>query len=424
MLNVVNFGGGAYVLYAEVLPTGEIEVDPEPYSDTFDRPARLLPIEARALLAAIELLGVHLSEHLVTVREKLERALGDIAKEGLLVSNARTDDAIARQVGEAIEARRLIELEYYAENEDRVLDPRRGAVRADQRARGLVRARLRPGEGRRCATSGSTGSSASTCSTRPTSRAPTSTRSPTSRAGRAPARSRARASRTSGSRPSTRAGSREERTVLAELDDGAMIVEWAFKGERYLVKEILKEAGDAAVLEPRRRARGRARRRRAASGTLLAVSRRDQIVMSDDEADAFLRDGRTVTCATIGRDGWPHLMPLWYVIRDRRAVGVDVRQVAEGRQPAARPALHAAGRGRHGVRAAARRDARLRGGRARASSTWSRRSAPRSPRATAAPTWTPELEAAMRAQAAKRVGLQFVERRRVTWDHRKLGGTY
>jgi hypothetical protein len=24
----------------------------------------------------------------------------------------------------------------------------------------------------------------------------------------------------------------------------------------------------------------------------------------------------------------------------------------------------------------------------------------------------------------KRVGLQFVERRRVTWDHRKLGGVY
>ena len=42
----------------------------------------------------------------------------------------------------------------------------------------------------------------------------------------------------------------EERTVLAELDDGAVIVEWAFKGDRYLVKEILKEAGDAAVLEP------------------------------------------------------------------------------------------------------------------------------------------------------------------------------
>ena len=151
VLNVVNFGGGAYVLYAEVLPNGEIEVDPEPYSDTFDRPARLLPIEARALLAAIELLGVHLSEHLLTARDKLEHALGDIAKEGLLVSNARTDDAIARQVGEAIEARRLIELEYYAENEDafstRVAEP----YALINSREGWYVPRLRPGEGRRCA---------------------------------------------------------------------------------------------------------------------------------------------------------------------------------------------------------------------------------------------------------------------------------
>ena len=28
------------------------------------------------------------------------------------------------------------------------------------------------------------------------------------------------------------------------------------------------------------------------------------------------------------------------------------------------------------------------------------------------------------AQAPKRVGLQFVERRASTWDHRKLGGVY
>jgi hypothetical protein len=30
----------------------------------------------------------------------------------------------------------------------------------------------------------------------------------------------------------------------------------------------------------------------------------------------------------------------------------------------------------------------------------------------------------VRAQALKRVGLEFVELRRATWDHRKLGGTY
>ena len=43
---------------------------------------------------------------------------------------------------------------------------------------------------------------------------------------------------------------REERTVLAELPDGAVVVEWAYQGTDYLVREVLKEAGDAAVLEP------------------------------------------------------------------------------------------------------------------------------------------------------------------------------
>ena len=46
------------------------------------------------------------------------------------------------------------------------------------------------------------------------------------------------------------------------------------------------------------------------------MSRRDQIVMDDAEAASFLEESRTVTCATIARDGRPHLMPLWYVLRD------------------------------------------------------------------------------------------------------------
>src|SRR5260370_9268903 len=38
--------------------------------------------------------------------------------------------------------------------------------------------------------------------------------------------------------------------------------------------------------------------------------------MSDTEVAAFLAGERTVTCATAGPRGWPHLMPLWYVLRD------------------------------------------------------------------------------------------------------------
>ncbi len=60
VLNVVNFGAGTYVLYAEITDEGTIEVDPEPYGDSFDRPARLLPVEAKALVAAIDLIGEHI----------------------------------------------------------------------------------------------------------------------------------------------------------------------------------------------------------------------------------------------------------------------------------------------------------------------------------------------------------------------------
>ncbi len=46
------------------------------------------------------------------------------------------------------------------------------------------------------------------------------------------------------------------------------------------------------------------------------MNRRSAIAMSDAEILEFLEGQRTLICATLGRDGWPHLMPLWYVVRD------------------------------------------------------------------------------------------------------------
>ena len=45
-------------------------------------------------------------------------------------------------------------------------------------------------------------------------------------------------------------------------------------------------------------------------------NRRAAIAMSENEVLAFLAEERVLVCATIGADGWPHLMPLWYVLRD------------------------------------------------------------------------------------------------------------
>jgi PPOX class probable F420-dependent enzyme len=46
------------------------------------------------------------------------------------------------------------------------------------------------------------------------------------------------------------------------------------------------------------------------------MNRRAAIAMSEAEAAAFLEAERVITVATTGRDGWPHLMPLWYVLRE------------------------------------------------------------------------------------------------------------
>ena len=208
VLNVVNFGGGSYVLYAEINEeAGEIEVDPEPYSDNFDRPARLLPVEAKALVAAIDLIGEHIPEgSLTSARKKIVAALGeDPMEQGLQVAPPAGDDSdVARTISKAITGRRLIELEYTRRTRTRSR-PQGRALRPDQRPRGLVRRLLRPRTRRRAAFPPRPHQERDVSDER-SSRGRRSTRQPRSTAGCAPARSRLRAARASGSPPSAPAG--------------------------------------------------------------------------------------------------------------------------------------------------------------------------------------------------------------------------
>jgi PPOX class probable F420-dependent enzyme len=47
------------------------------------------------------------------------------------------------------------------------------------------------------------------------------------------------------------------------------------------------------------------------------MSRRNQIVMTPEEVDVFLREQRTMSVATVGADGRPHVVAMWYGFIDR-----------------------------------------------------------------------------------------------------------
>jgi len=275
VLNVVNFGAGSYVLYAEIHDDGMIEVDPEAYGDSFARPARLLPVEAKALIAAIDLIGEHIPEgSLASVREKVVRALGeDPVREGLQVASPGGDDSgIARTVSKAIRDRRLLAIEYYKENEDRfshreiepyaLMNGREGwyVVSYDPSREGVRHFRLDRIK------------SAEALEARFEPRPdvdPASDIDGWPRTGEVPASRRARVWIS----PERARWAREERNVVAELEDGAVIVELSFAGVDWLVREVLKEAGDAAVLEPAdARAAVRAAAERIASGRRAAAA--------------------------------------------------------------------------------------------------------------------------------------------------------
>ncbi len=159
--------------------------------------------------------------------------------------------------------------------------------------------------------------------------------------------------------------------------------------------------------------------------------------MDGEEAAAFLTEERTVVCATLGPGGWPHLMPLWYVLRERSggrpgpqlwswtyAASQKVRNLE--RDPRATLEVEA-GELYHELRGvmlecevAIHRDLEI--VKALGHEIFARYASPRGgPPVAELPA---EVGEVVNRQATKRVALQFIELGRVTWDHRKLGGVY
>ena len=156
------------------------------------------------------------------------------------------------------------------------------------------------------------------------------------------------------------------------------------------------------------------------------MSRRTEIAMSAEELRTFLDQELTLTCATIGPNGRPHLMPLWFIrqgdVLASWTYGASQKVKNLERLPQATVQVEA-GKKYADLRGAMLdcdveivrdREAILDTGVALAH------------RYGQAPQGAPPevVRAGAEKSGAKRVVLRFRPTRIVSWDHRKLGGRY
>jgi general stress protein 26 len=155
------------------------------------------------------------------------------------------------------------------------------------------------------------------------------------------------------------------------------------------------------------------------------AGRRDQIKLSADEQRELLDTERVAIVTSNGVKGWPHSMPMWFTVRDgvlwvwTYAKSQKVRNLE--RDPKATVLIET------GVEYGELRGVMIE----------SEAVIHREPEVVAEfgkdltirysdgiDSIEGDAEAALLAQAAKRVAISFPPTRTATWDHRKLGGTY
>ncbi len=155
------------------------------------------------------------------------------------------------------------------------------------------------------------------------------------------------------------------------------------------------------------------------------MSRRDQIKLSPEEQRELLESERVVHVATMGPRGWPHVMPLWYVIRDGEiwvwtyAKSQKVKNLERDHRATLLIETGEEYQELRGIQIEA--EAEL----IRDSERVLDYGKELTIRYTEGiDSIEGDAAAALEAQAPKRVAIRFHAVRTATWDHRKLGGTY
>lgn len=151
----------------------------------------------------------------------------------------------------------------------------------------------------------------------------------------------------------------------------------------------------------------------------MGTKQRAQVVMSETEIADFVTASRTGTLATIGRDGQPHLVAMWYAVLDGEIwleTKVKSQKAVNLRRDPRVSFLIEDGETYDTLRGVSFEgtaeiiddpDSLLRVG----ISVWERYNGP----------YAEELRPAVDTMMHNRVAVRIVARRARSWDHRKLG---
>ncbi len=156
----------------------------------------------------------------------------------------------------------------------------------------------------------------------------------------------------------------------------------------------------------------------------VSPSRRAEIELTPAEQRELLESERVVIVSSLGPRGWPHSMPMWFVLRDGElwVWSYAKAQKVKNLERDARATLQVEdGEQYH----------ELRGVMIEADTTIHRDlevvqgiGMDLFRKYTQSPELAPEVVAMIEKQAPKRLGLQFTPQRTASWDHRKLAGVY
>ncbi len=155
------------------------------------------------------------------------------------------------------------------------------------------------------------------------------------------------------------------------------------------------------------------------------ANRRDQIKLTPEEQGELLDEERIVVCTTNGPRGWPHSMPLWFVVRDGEIWAWTFAKSQKVKNLERDP------------RCTLLVEAGVEYGELRGIQIEAEAELIRDPErvydfavdltvryAEGIDEIEGDAAAGLRAQVPKRVAIHFHPVRTASWDHRKLGGTY